>query len=102
MKQAANKKYETSIPQLVISVPAEFNEVQRNFTAKAAELAGNQGFYHIICKTIIFEGLEVRRIVSEPTAAALAYGLHKKKGVEYIIVFDLGTRFFELYILILM
>uniref|UniRef100_A0AC35GGN0 Heat shock protein 70 n=1 Tax=Panagrolaimus sp. PS1159 TaxID=55785 RepID=A0AC35GGN0_9BILA len=74
LKDIANEKYQTTIPQLVISVPAEFDENQRNYTKKAAELAG----------------LEVRRIVSEPTAAALAYGLHKKKGVEYIVVFDLG------------
>ncbi len=35
-------------------------------------------------------GLEVRRVISEPTAAALAYGLHKKQGVEYVVVVDLG------------
>lgn len=37
-----------------------------------------------------FLGMESRRVISEPTAAALAYGLHKKKGVEYIVVVDLG------------
>ena len=40
-----------------------------------------------------FIGLEVRRVISEPTAAALAYGLDKKKGVEYILVVDLGSCF---------
>uniref|UniRef100_A0A914YSK5 Heat shock 70 kDa protein 13 n=1 Tax=Panagrolaimus superbus TaxID=310955 RepID=A0A914YSK5_9BILA len=83
LREIANDKYQTTIPQLVISVPAEFDENQRNYTQKAAELAG----------------LEVRRIVSEPTAAALAYGLHKKKGVEYIIVFDLGGGTLDVSIL---
>uniref|UniRef100_A0AC34GSF6 Heat shock protein 70 n=1 Tax=Panagrolaimus sp. ES5 TaxID=591445 RepID=A0AC34GSF6_9BILA len=83
LREIANEKYQTTIPQLVISVPAEFDENQRNYTKKAAELAG----------------LEVRRIVSEPTAAALAYGLHKKKGVEYIIVFDLGGGTLDVSIL---
>lgn len=40
--------------------------------------------------------MEVRRIISEPTAAALAYGLHKKKGVDYIVVVDLGIFCFFL------
>ena len=44
-----------------------------------------------------FSGMEVRRIISEPTAAALAYGLHKKKGVEYIVVVDLGKSHLNLY-----
>ena len=83
LRSAAEKKYKTSIQQLVISVPAEFNEIQRNVTGKAAELAG----------------MEVRRVISEPTAAALAYGLHKKKGVEYIIVVDLGGGTLDVSIL---
>jgi len=83
LRSAAEKKYKTTIQQLVISVPAEFNEIQRNATGKAAELAG----------------MEVRRIISEPTAAALAYGLHKKKGVEYIIVVDLGGGTLDVSIL---
>lgn len=74
LRKWAEKKYKTPIKQVVISVPAEFDELQRNSTSDAAQLAG----------------MEVRRVVSEPTAAALAYGLHKKKGVEYIVVVDLG------------
>uniref|UniRef100_A0A1I7XZP2 Heat shock 70 kDa protein 13 n=1 Tax=Steinernema glaseri TaxID=37863 RepID=A0A1I7XZP2_9BILA len=74
LRNAAEKEKKTPIAQLVISVPAEFDDIQRNATAKAASLSG----------------MEVRRIISEPTAAALAYGLHKKKGVEYIVVVDLG------------
>ncbi|VDK57625.1 unnamed protein product [Anisakis simplex] len=58
----------------IISVPAEFNQAQRNATQLAVQRAG----------------MHVARIISEPTAAALAYGIHKKKGVEYIIVVDLG------------
>ncbi|PAV81468.1 hypothetical protein WR25_17603 [Diploscapter pachys] len=74
LKEAAEKHVESKLSQAVISVPAEFTEEQRNFTAKAAELAG----------------LEVRRVISEPTAAALAYGLHKKQGIENVVVVDLG------------
>lgn len=74
LKTAAENKYKTPLRQVVISVPAEFDPQQRNYTERAALLAS----------------MEVRRIISEPTAAALAYGLHKKKGVEYIVVVDLG------------
>uniref|UniRef100_A0A7E4W4B8 Heat shock 70 kDa protein 13 n=1 Tax=Panagrellus redivivus TaxID=6233 RepID=A0A7E4W4B8_PANRE len=83
LRDEAEKKYNTVIQQLVISVPAEFNEVQRNVTGKAAELAG----------------MEVRRVVSEPTAAALAYGLHKKQDVEFILVVDLGGGTLDVSIL---
>ncbi|MFH4980178.1 hypothetical protein AB6A40_006887 [Gnathostoma spinigerum] len=74
LRNAAEKKYGSTIAQGVISVPAEFDQEQRNATEKAANLAG----------------VEIRRVISEPTAAALAYGLHNKKGVEYIMVIDLG------------
>ncbi|KAK6009632.1 DnaK family protein, partial [Ostertagia ostertagi] len=74
LKKSAEKQLKTPLKQVVISVPAEFGENQRNVTGKAAELAG----------------MEVRRIISEPTAASLAYGLHKKKGVESVVVIDLG------------
>uniref|UniRef100_A0A914WZP2 Heat shock 70 kDa protein 13 n=1 Tax=Plectus sambesii TaxID=2011161 RepID=A0A914WZP2_9BILA len=74
LRRAAEKSLNTPIDQAVISVPAEFDQIQRNATQDAASLAG----------------LEIRRIISEPTAAALAYGLHKKKGVENVIVVDLG------------
>lgn len=85
LRKAAEKKYKTTINQVVISVPAEFDQQQRNFTAKAAEIAG----------------MEVRRIISEPTAAALAYGLHKKKGVEYVLVVDLGGGTMDVSVLLL-
>jgi stress 70 chaperone-associated protein len=58
----------------VLSVPAEFNEEQRQATRKAAELIQ----------------LKVERIISEPTAAALAYGLHKRDNVRYVLVIDIG------------
>ncbi|CAI5440653.1 unnamed protein product [Caenorhabditis angaria] len=74
LKSAAEKHIGSKLSQVVISVPAEFNEKQRNTTGHAASLVG----------------LEVRRVISEPTAAALAYGLHKKQGVESIVVVDLG------------
>ncbi|EFO86135.1 CRE-STC-1 protein [Caenorhabditis remanei] len=77
LKSAAAKHLGVTLGQVVISCPAEFNEKQRNFTAKAAEIAE----------------MEVRRVISEPTAAALAYGLHKKQGVENVVVVDLGTFF---------
>uniref|UniRef100_W6NBY1 Heat shock 70 kDa protein 13 n=1 Tax=Haemonchus contortus TaxID=6289 RepID=W6NBY1_HAECO len=74
LRKSAEKRLKTPLKQVVISVPAEFGENQRNVTGKAAELAG----------------MEVRRVISEPTAASLAYGLHKKKGVESVVVIDLG------------
>ena len=77
LKSAAAKHLGVTLGQVVISCPAEFNEKQRNFTAKAAEIAE----------------MEVRRVISEPTAAALAYGLHKKQGVENVVVVDLGEFF---------
>lgn len=58
----------------VLSVPAEFNEEQRQATKQAAELIE----------------LKVERIISEPTAAALAYGLHKRENVRYVLVIDIG------------
>lgn len=65
-----------SIPpqKIVISVPAEFDERQRNFTKMAATSLG----------------LEVMRVINEPTAAAMAYGLHSAPSLRYIIVVDLG------------
>jgi stress 70 chaperone-associated protein len=74
LKHTAESRLGVSISKAVMSVPAEFNEMQRNFTVKAAELAG----------------LEVLRVINEPTAAALAYGLNKKAGVSTVMVIDLG------------
>ncbi|VDN01297.1 unnamed protein product [Thelazia callipaeda] len=75
LRKAAERKYNVQIKQAVISVPAEFDDEQRNATSLA----------------VIEAGMETRRVISEPTAAALAYGLHKKKSVEYIIVSGGGT-----------
>jgi len=91
LRAVAEEKYETKIRELVISVPAEFDTDQRTATEAAVGLST----------------MKVRRMISEPTAAALAYGLHQKKvilcspaphlhlrlsikGVEYIVVVDLG------------
>ena len=72
-----------SVSRAVITVPAYFNDAQRNATKKAGELAG----------------LTVERIVNEPTAAALAYGLDKLREHSRIAVFDLGGGTFDLSIL---
>ena len=74
LKHTAEEQLGAKIKLAVMSVPAEFNEAQRNATIRAGELAG----------------LEVLRVLSEPTAAAMAYGLHNKAQVEYIVVFDFG------------
>ncbi|KAI6243020.1 Heat shock 70 kDa protein 13 [Aphelenchoides fujianensis] len=74
LKQNAEEQIGSELKNLVISVPAEFDSHQRNATRKAAELAD----------------FNVWRVISEPTAAALAYGLHKKTGVTFVIVVDLG------------
>jgi molecular chaperone DnaK len=82
MKQDAEAKLGEKITQAVITVPAYFNDSQRQATKDAGRIAG----------------LEVLRIVNEPTAAALAYGLDKKKD-ETIAVFDLGGGTFDISIL---
>ncbi|CAF4739905.1 unnamed protein product, partial [Rotaria magnacalcarata] len=64
----------TKVKLCVLSVPAEFNEEQREMTKQAAELIG----------------IKVERIISEPTAAALAYGIHKRNNVRYVLVIDIG------------
>ena len=74
LKASAEKYFELKFPNCVVSVPAEFNTAQRNATQQAAEGVG----------------LKVWRIISEPTAAALAYGLHNKANISFVIVIDLG------------
>ena len=74
LKHTAEQQLGAAIKLAVMSVPAEFSAAQRNATVRAGELAG----------------LEVLRVLSEPTAAAMAYGLHNKAQVEYIVVFDFG------------
>ncbi len=82
MKQDAESKLGESIDQAVITVPAYFNDSQRNATRDAGKIAG----------------LEVLRIINEPTAAALAYGLDNDKD-QTIVVFDLGGGTFDVTIL---
>src|SRR3982075_174078 len=82
LKQAAEEYLGQPITKAVITVPAYFNDAQRQATKDAGQIAG----------------LEVSRIVNEPTAAALAYGLDKKKD-EKIVVFDLGGGTFEVSVL---
>ena len=82
LKQAAEEYLGTSVDKAVITVPAYFNDAQRQATKDAGRIAG----------------LEVMRIVNEPTAAALAYGLDKKKD-ETIAVYDFGGGTFDISIL---
>ena len=74
MKKTAEDYLGTEVTGAVITVPAYFNDSQRQATKEAGEVAG----------------LEVKRIINEPTAAALAYGLDKKSTDQKIVVFDLG------------
>lgn len=82
LKQDAESKLGEKITQAVITVPAYFNDSQRNATKDAGRIAG----------------LEVLRIINEPTAAALAYGLDKS-GEETVAVYDLGGGTFDITIL---
>ncbi len=82
LKSTAENYLGTSVKQAVITVPAYFNDSQRQATKDAGKIAG----------------LEVLRIINEPTAASLAYGLDKKKD-EKIAVFDLGGGTFDISIL---
>ncbi|HEX5025175.1 MAG TPA: molecular chaperone DnaK [Agriterribacter sp.] len=83
MKKTAEDYLGQEVTEAVITVPAYFNDAQRQATKEAGEIAG----------------LTVRRIVNEPTAAALAYGLDKKHKDEKIAVFDLGGGTFDISIL---
>jgi len=82
LKKAAEDYLGTSVTEAVITVPAYFNDAQRQATKDAGKIAG----------------LDVKRIVNEPTAAALAYGLDKKKD-ETIAVYDFGGGTFDISIL---
>lgn len=83
MKQTAEDYLGTKITEAVITVPAYFNDAQRQATKEAGEVAG----------------LNVRRIINEPTAAALAYGLDKKSKDMKVAVFDLGGGTFDISVL---
>jgi len=82
LKKAAEEKLGEKVTEAVITVPAYFNDAQRQATKDAGRIAG----------------LDVKRIVNEPTAAALAYGLDKKKD-EVIAVYDFGGGTFDISIL---
>ncbi|MCQ2500103.1 MAG: molecular chaperone HscC [Lachnospiraceae bacterium] len=83
LKEDAEKYLGCPVTEAVISVPAYFNEFQRKATQQAGEIAG----------------LQVQRIINEPTAAALAYGLGDKDKDERCLVFDLGGGTFDVSIL---
>ncbi|MBO6115359.1 MAG: molecular chaperone HscC [Lachnospiraceae bacterium] len=83
LKEDAESYLGTEVKEAVISVPAYFNDAQRKATKRAGEMAG----------------FVVERIVSEPTAAAIAYGLNKKNADTKFIVFDLGGGTFDVSIL---
>jgi molecular chaperone DnaK len=83
MKKTAEDYLGQEVTEAVITVPAYFNDAQRQATKEAGEIAG----------------LTVRRIINEPTAAALAYGLDKKHQDSKIAVFDLGGGTFDISIL---
>jgi len=83
MKKTAEDYLGETVAEAVITVPAYFNDSQRQATKDAGRIAG----------------LEVRRIINEPTAAALAYGLDKKRGDSKIAVFDLGGGTFDISVI---
>jgi len=76
MKKTAEDYLGSSVTEAVITVPAYFNDAQRQATKEAGEIAG----------------LNVKRIINEPTAAALAYGLDKKSNDSVVVVFDCGGK----------
>src|SRR5512135_3308965 len=83
MKKAAEDYLGSAVTEAVITVPAYFNDSQRQATKDAGRIAG----------------LEVKRIINEPTAAALAYGIDKKGGDRKIAVYDLGGGTFDISII---
>ena len=83
MKKTAEDFLGEEVTEAVITVPAYFNDSQRQATKDAGRIAG----------------LEVKRIINEPTAAALAYGMDKNKGENIVAVYDLGGGTFDLSII---
>ncbi|MEK8130324.1 molecular chaperone HscC [Paenibacillus filicis] len=83
LKADAEAFFGEEVTEAVISVPAYFNDTQRKATKQAAEIAG----------------LKVERLISEPTAAAIAYGLHQEQSDTKFLVFDLGGGTFDVSIL---
>ncbi|MCP3668501.1 MAG: molecular chaperone DnaK [Gammaproteobacteria bacterium] len=83
MKKTAEEYLGEDVTEAVITVPAYFNDSQRQATKDAGKIAG----------------LDVKRIINEPTAAALAYGMDKKRGDQKLAVFDLGGGTFDISII---
>jgi len=83
MKKTAEEYLGEEVTEAVITVPAYFNDSQRQATKDAGKIAG----------------LEVKRIINEPTAAALAYGMDKKPGDRKVVVYDLGGGTFDVSII---
>src|SRR5579863_8125418 len=83
MKKTAEDYLGEEVKEAVITVPAYFNDSQRQATKDAGRIAG----------------LEVKRIINEPTAAALAYGMDKKRGDSVVAVYDLGGGTFDISII---
>ena len=83
MKKTAEEYLGYDVSEAVITVPAYFNDAQRQATKDAGKIAG----------------LEVKRIINEPTAAALAYGMDKKRGDAVVAVYDLGGGTFDISII---
>ena len=79
MKAIAEDYLGQNVTRAVVTVPAYFNDAQRAATKDAGTIAG----------------LEVIRIINEPTAAAIAYGMDKKEGEKNVLVFDLGGKFIK-------
>lgn len=83
LKEYAEKKIGSKVTKAVITVPAYFNNAQREATKNAGKIAG----------------LQVERIINEPTAAALAYGLEKTDKEQKVLVYDLGGGTFDVSVL---
>jgi len=83
MKKTAEDYLGEEVTEAVVTVPAYFNDSQRQATKDAGKIAG----------------LDVKRIINEPTAAALAYGMDKKRGDATIVVFDLGGGTFDISVI---
>merc|ERR1719399_1722141 len=79
MKETAESFLGTPVHHAVVTVPAYFNDAQRQATKDAGKIAG----------------LKVERVINEPTAAAIAYGLDKQDGEKNVLIFDLGGGTFD-------
>ena len=99
LRRTAESQLGVKVNKGVISVPAEFEQQQRNFTRRAAQLAGwppsnstpQSKLTRLDLATVcVLAGVDIWRVINEPTAAALAYGLHKHDNISNVLVVDLG------------